>query len=96
MEYLTVEEVADRLNLSVATVRRRCASGEIEAIKAGPQWLVDPEALDNPEVKRKRKSVRRETEYDFRVAFTHVQSTDLSETWVLICYGLGIRRTIEN
>ncbi|MGB6163115.1 MAG: reverse transcriptase domain-containing protein [Pseudonocardiaceae bacterium] len=82
MEYLTVEEVADRLNLSVATVRRRCASSEIDAIKAGPQWLVDPEALDNPKVKRKRKSVRHETEYNFRVAFTHVQSTDLSEAWV--------------
>jgi excisionase family DNA binding protein len=82
LEYLTVEEVADRLNLSVATVRRRCASGEIDAIKAGPQWLVDPAALDSPSVKRKRKSAQREPEYDFQVAFTHVQSTDLSEAWV--------------
>lgn len=82
MEYLTVEEVADRLNLSVATVRRRCASGEIEAIKSGPQWLIDPEALDDPKVKRKRKTVCREAEYDFRVAFSHIQSTDLSEAWV--------------
>jgi excisionase family DNA binding protein len=82
VEYLTVEEVADRLNLSVATVRRRCSSGEIEAIKAGPQWLVDPEALDDPKVTRKRKAVRREAEYNFRVAFSHIQSTDLSEAWV--------------
>jgi excisionase family DNA binding protein len=82
VEYLTVEEVADRLNLSVATVRRRCASGEIKAIKAGPQWLVDPDAFDDPKVKRKRKSVRTATEYDFRAAFTHVKSTDLSEAWV--------------
>lgn len=82
MEYLTVEEVADRLNLSVATVRRRCVSREIEAIKAGPQWLVNPDALDDPKVKRKRKTVRREAEYDLRAAFAHVQSTDLSEAWV--------------
>lgn len=82
MEYLTVEEVADRLNLSVATVRRRCASGEIDAIKSGPQWLVDPEALDGPQVKRKRKSAGRVAEYDFRTAFTHSKFTDLSEAWV--------------
>lgn len=82
MEYLTVEEVADRLNVSVATVRRRCASGEITAIKAGPQWLVHPESLDSPKVKRKRKGVRREAEYDFGTAFIHIQSTDLSEAWV--------------
>lgn len=82
MEYLTVEAVAQRLNLSIATVRRRCAAGEIEAIKAGPQWLVDPEALDARNVKRKRKRAKSETDYQCRTAFTHVKATDLSEVWV--------------
>ncbi len=45
-EALTVSEVARRLHMSVATVRRRIASGELAAVKLGPRTIrISPEAV---------------------------------------------------
>ena len=42
---ITVEEAAERLGLSTATVRRRCASGDLACQKVGRSWLVEATAL---------------------------------------------------
>lgn len=45
-ELLTVKQVATRLKLSTATIRRMLVSGKIPAIKAGVrQWRVSAKAL---------------------------------------------------
>jgi excisionase family DNA binding protein len=44
--FLTVPEAAQRLNRSVAWVRRLCQQGRIRAIKAGRDWLIPEDILD--------------------------------------------------
>lgn len=40
MKYLTMAEAADRLGLSVSTVRHQAQAGRLRAAKAGRDWLV--------------------------------------------------------
>ncbi len=40
---LTIEDVAKRLNVSVATVRRLIDDGELKAIKVRGQWRIREE-----------------------------------------------------
>lgn len=40
MKLLTPEQVADRTQLCLATVRRLCQRGEIEAVKLAGQWRI--------------------------------------------------------
>ena len=44
--YLTAEEVAADLRLTVKTVRNMCERGQIPARKLGGRWLVTRENLD--------------------------------------------------
>jgi excisionase family DNA binding protein len=39
-EYLTTNEIAERLNIDPATVRRWCISGKLTAVKFGRDWLI--------------------------------------------------------
>ncbi len=43
--WISVEEAAQRLGVSVASVRRKCASDELSSQKVGRSWLVDAAAL---------------------------------------------------
>lgn len=43
---LTIKEVAEKLNITGVTVRRRIESGEVKAIKLGGEWRVDEDWLD--------------------------------------------------
>jgi excisionase family DNA binding protein len=44
--FLTVPQAAAKLNLSVAWIRRLCQQGRIQAMKAGRDWLISEEAID--------------------------------------------------
>lgn len=78
-ELLTVEEVAEILGCSVATVRRMCATGEVSAVKSGRQWLIPADRL--PPI-RGRRRVARETALNFAAALRHLNQTDFKEPWV--------------
>lgn len=81
MQFLTVEEAAERLGLSVATIRRRAASGELPATKSGKQWLIDEETLP-PEAPSNGRTFPPPPQVDLLTALRHVRATDLSELWV--------------
>ena len=44
---LSIQGVADYLNLSVRTVRRLIDSGQLRALKIGAQWRIYPADLDD-------------------------------------------------
>lgn len=44
-QMLKAEDVARRLNVSVATVRRWLRSGELAGIQFANEWRIDPEDL---------------------------------------------------
>jgi len=46
MQLYTLEEVADILRVSVQTVRRMIADGELQAKKIRGQWRVEKEVLE--------------------------------------------------
>lgn len=82
-EFLTVEEVADRLGMSVATVRRRCAAGEFEARKAGRSWLIPAATLPKGRVRGRRRPGTASSKVDLLRALAHVRSHDLKQdVWV--------------
>ena len=82
MNFLTVEEAAERLGLSVATVRRRAATGDIQASKSGKQWLIEEADLPVVGPPRDRRYVPPPPKVDIPTALRHVRETDLSELWV--------------
>lgn len=83
LDFLTVEEVAAELGLSVATVRRRCSKGDWGAQRAGRQWVIPAAAVRSEKPSRRRtKPSSDEPTYDLPLALRHVQATDLSEVWV--------------
>ena len=43
---LTAEEVADRLHMHPATVRKHLLSGTIPGVRIGPHWRVAPATID--------------------------------------------------
>jgi excisionase family DNA binding protein len=45
-EFLTLKDVADRLKVSVKTVRRWVKSGQLRGIRAGKQWRVPESAIE--------------------------------------------------
>jgi excisionase family DNA binding protein len=80
-EYVTVEEAADRLGKSVATVRRWSKNGTLRARKTGRQWLVAAETL--PRTAASRGSRRQRLRMaDFGRCLAHLKSLDLREVWV--------------
>ncbi len=54
-DYLTPEEVAEILKVSVATVRRKLRSGELPATKFGRSWRIRRSTLDDVMTPRPRK-----------------------------------------
>ena len=76
MDYLTIEEAAHRLNVSIATARRWAAAGKIPASKSGKQWVVDGSALSG---KRRRGRKVTGQALDLQAALRHVHRTDLAE-----------------
>lgn len=79
IDFITVDEAARRLGVSIATARRMASSGKIRAAKAGRQWLVDSSSL--PPTFRKRR-LSRASSLDFECALQHVKTTDLVQAWV--------------
>jgi excisionase family DNA binding protein len=45
-EFLTTTEVAARLRVNVATVRRMITAGQLPAVRAGKQYRVERDAVD--------------------------------------------------
>lgn len=43
---LTARDVADKLQISIRTVRRLIASGKIDVMRVGPLIRISPEALE--------------------------------------------------
>ena len=41
--FLSINETAEHLNLSVSTVRRLLRTGELSAVQIGRQWRIPPE-----------------------------------------------------
>lgn len=83
-ESLTIDEAAARLGLSVATVRRRCASGEIAARKVGRNWIVDGRALPRPSRRTPpRRTGTAATLVDLPLTLAHLRGQDLrNDVWV--------------
>jgi len=81
---LTVEEVAALLEMSPATVRRKCAGGDLPARKVGRNWLIDGDSL--PRLTRRTTRRRPRTAsgiVDFPVTLRHLRSQDLRyDLWV--------------
>lgn len=81
VNFLTTEEAATRLGISVATVRKRAARGDLPAKKAGGQWLIVAEGI--AELERSQKvSTGKPDSLDLSLALKHVKATDLKELWV--------------
>lgn len=78
-DFITVDEAARRLGVSIATARRMASSGKIGAIKTGRQCLVDGSTL--PPTFRKRR-VAGASSLDLECALQHVKTTDLVQAWV--------------
>lgn len=57
-DYLTPEEVAAILKVSVATVRRKLRSGELPAMKFGRSWRIKRSTLDELLTPRPRRQSR--------------------------------------
>lgn len=45
--YLTIDEVSEKLGIHPKTVRRYISSGKISAQKIGGSWRINPESLDH-------------------------------------------------
>jgi excisionase family DNA binding protein len=76
-DFITVDEAATRLGVTVDTVRRKARTGAIAAKKQGNQWLIDKTKLPAPRPKRQRSAV-----VDVKTALNHVRALDLKETFV--------------
>ena len=83
-DWITVDEAAAILGVSVATVRRRCAAGELEAHKSGRSWIIDRKSVPRRAVRTPpRRSGPPSSFVDFREAFLHITKQDLrQDVWV--------------
>lgn len=82
-DLVTVEEAAAILGVSVATVRRKAADGEIEAMKVGRSWVIDASTLTRRPVETgggRRPPASKQVRID--LAIQHVATSDLrNDTW---------------
>jgi excisionase family DNA binding protein len=78
-DVLTVEEAAAALEVSVATVRRRCAQGDLPAEKVGKQWVVYRRAIEAHRPRRRDPRGAPSTALDLGQAFVHVRDGDLKD-----------------
>ena len=84
-ELLTIDEAAHRAGVSVATMRRRAASGQVRASKPGKEWLVEASSVASKRPLPRaagRLASRGSPRLDFRQALVQVRSRDLVEEWV--------------
>jgi excisionase family DNA binding protein len=77
---ITVEEAANRLGKSVATVRRALAAGEISGQKIGSRWIVHGDKL--PTATAGVSSVGDTAGIDLELSMRHVLRLDRRELWV--------------
>lgn len=77
-----MEEAATRMGVSVATVRRRAAAGDLVARKSGKQWLIDGERLAGGPRRRARRETLLRSVFDVPAALAFVKATDINELWV--------------
>ncbi len=70
---------ADRLNVSVDTVRRWCRTGVLESKQLGETWLVPDDAVPMPQAQTAASLPR---PLDFERALRNVRTVDLVEEWV--------------
>jgi excisionase family DNA binding protein len=78
---ITVEEAAQRLGISTATVKRRLVRGQIAGRKVGRQWIVDDSKLPAPTRFGSQKPLLISTA-NVAEALQYVKVTDLNELWV--------------
>jgi hypothetical protein len=76
-----VEEAAQRLGISEATVKRRLQKRQLVGRKIGRQWVVDDAKLPAP-VRSIATGSGSGGRLDMVAAFRYVRSTDLNELWV--------------
>ncbi|MCA1704131.1 MAG: helix-turn-helix domain-containing protein, partial [Actinobacteria bacterium] len=83
-ELLTVDEAVERLGVSAATIRRRCAAGQIPARKIGKSWLIEGSDLPAAQVRTARRRPRAASgQVDLTLALSHLRSHDLKQDiWV--------------
>lgn len=84
-ELLTIEEAATRASVSVATMRRRAASGQVRASKPGKEWLVEAASIvpARPAARSGGGLASRSTpRLDFTRALAQLRGRDLVEVWV--------------
>lgn len=79
---LTVEEAADRLNVSVATIRRWCQTGRLSARKEGKHWVVDASKLPKSSSRRTRTKPPSSAGVDLELSLKQLAGLDLKEVWV--------------
>lgn len=82
-EFLTVEEVADRLGRSVATIRRYCATGQLDAVKVGRGWLIKGALPSRRRPTSSRRPRSASSLVDLPLALIHLRTQDLrNDVWV--------------
>ncbi|XVA02863.1 helix-turn-helix domain-containing protein [Prescottella equi] len=81
MTYLTIEEAAQRLGVSPATVRARCRAGSLSATKATGRWLVHVSALP-ASAEKPLADAPLGDRLDLDLALRQVELLDLVEEWV--------------
>src|SRR5436853_3762819 len=81
-DLLSVEEAAERLRVSVATVRRMCASGELPAERVGRRWVVQGASLPRRSRGRRRSEGGQAAGFDLQRAVAHIAGVDERERWV--------------
>jgi excisionase family DNA binding protein len=79
-QVITVEEAAERLGVSVETVRRRCRAGTLVAEQVGGQWLIDETTL--PKAIRQRARGGAGQDVDLEGAFPQLFTMDVKDLWV--------------
>lgn len=82
-DLLTVDQAAQRLGLSPATIRRQCAAGDLPSRKIGRSWFVDATALPPRRGRATRSSTSASALVDLAAALTHLVKQDLrKDAWV--------------
>lgn len=84
-DYLSVEEAAQRLDVSPATVKRRIRDGQIAAMKVGRSWVIQADAV--PLAKRRQHPQRTKgaasASVDFTKSLGHLRKQDLGrDLWI--------------
>lgn len=78
-EVVTVEEAAAILEVSIATVRRRCSSGALDAEKVGKQWVLQRRAVESHRPRSRPSRGIPSASLDLALALAHVVQVDLTD-----------------